>query len=185
MSNQDQERLKRARAFDQETLVAIYDDYHQPLYRYVYRQTGDVEVARDLTAKLFEEFLEALSNGRGPDRHLSSWLYRAAHHIVVDYYRRQKHRRHLPLEEEIIPSDHDPARIVEDRLSVTEARAALQQLTPDQQQVISLRFLEGLPSKEVAARLDKSLAAVKALQHRGLAAMQRYMEQMEREKLSS
>jgi RNA polymerase sigma-70 factor (ECF subfamily) len=174
--------LKRARAFDRQALADIYDAYHQPLYRYVYRQVGDVETARDLTSEVFQRFLHALQNGGGPNRHLSGWLYRTAHNTVVDHHRRQQHRQHLPLYEELVDADDNPAEIAERRISTAKVRAALGRLTPDQQQVIVLRFLEGLSSAEVATLLDKPVGAVKSLQHRALAALQRHLA-LEEEKV--
>ena len=65
--------------------------------------------------------------------------------------------------------------MAEDRISVQQVRAALRQLTPDQQQVITLKFLEGLSNAEVAAVLNKPVGAIKSLQHRALAALQRQL----------
>jgi RNA polymerase sigma-70 factor (ECF subfamily) len=175
VSDHEQARLRRARALDRAALAAIYDDYHQPVYRYVYRQVGDGETARDLVSEVFHRFLQAMQRGSGPDRYLAAWLYRTAHNIVVDHYRRQQHRRHLPLDEELVNATDDPAGTAEHRLSVAQVRAALQCLTPDQQQVISLKFLEGLSNQEVADVLGKPIGAVKSLQHRALAALQRQL----------
>ena len=165
----------RVRAFDRVRLAAIYDEYCQPIYRYVYRQVGDVETARDLTAEVFHRLLRAAQGGSSPDRHPKAWLYRTAHNIVVDYYRRQQHRCHLPLDDELINADDDLVATAERHLSAAQVRAALQHLTPDQRQVIVLKFLEGLSNQEVAAVLDKPVGAVKSLQHRGLAALQRQL----------
>jgi RNA polymerase sigma-70 factor (ECF subfamily) len=156
-------------------LAAIYDEYYPPIYRYVYRQVGDVEAARDLTAEVFHRLLQTARSGADPDPYLKPWLYRTAHNIIVDHYRRQQHRQHLPLDEELINAGDDPAVAAERRLSAAQVRAALRNLTPDQQQVIVLKFLEGLSNQEVAAVLDRPVGAVKSLQHRALAALQRQL----------
>jgi RNA polymerase sigma-70 factor (ECF subfamily) len=173
VNDPEQVRLQRARACDRAALAAIYDDYHQPIYRYIYRQVGEVEPTRDLTAEVFQRFLQAIHRGTGPER--AAWLYRTAHNVVVDFYRRQQHRRHLPLDEELANAEHDPVRLAEDRLSAEQVRHALQQLTPDQQQVVILKFLEGLSNAEVATVLNKPVGAIKSLQHRALAALQRQL----------
>lgn len=175
MNNREQNRLRQAKKFDRRALAAIYDEYHQPLYRYIYRQVGDVDTARDLTGAVFQRFLQALRQGKGPDEYLRAWLYRTAHNVVVDHYRRQKHRQHLPLGEELLTTTDDPVRLAEQHLSAEAVRAALQQLTPDQRQVVALKFLEGMSNHEVAEVLDKPVSAVKSLQHRALAAMQRLL----------
>ena len=76
--------------------AAAYDQYHLPIYRYIYRQVGEVETARDLAAETFRHLLTAVKQGNGPGDNLKAWLYQTAHHLVIDYYRRQKHRNHLP-----------------------------------------------------------------------------------------
>lgn len=165
----------RERAFDGDRLAAIYDQYYHPVYRYVYRQVGDVETARDLAADVFHRLLRATQGGTSLARDPRAWLYRTAHNIVVDHYRRQQHRRHLPLDDDLINADDDVVATAERHLSAAQVRAALQHLTPDQRQVIVLKFLEELSNQEVAAVLDKPVGAVKSLQHRGLAALQRQL----------
>lgn len=160
---------------DAQALAAIYDRYHQPLYAYIYRRVGDVDVARDLTSELFRRFLEALDRNMGPDRHLQAWLYRTAHNLVIDYYRRRQHRQHLPLREELLSGDDNPAAAAEVALETARVRVAFEQLTADQQQVLALKYLQGLSNDEVAVVMEKPVGAVKALQHRGLKALQRLL----------
>ena len=175
MNSREKTRLKQARDLNRAALTAIYDDYYQPIYRYVYRHVGEVDLARDLTSDVFQRFLHALHGGRGPTDNLNAWLYRTAHNIVVDHYRRQQHRQHLPLDEDLPHSGTDPVSLTEKHLSAETVRAALRKLTPDQQQVIALKFLEGLSNQETAAVLDKPVSAVKSLQHRALSALERIL----------
>jgi len=55
----------------------------------------------------------------------------------------------------------------------------LLELTPDQRQVIVLKYLEGFTNEEVAATLRMSVGAVKSMQHRALAALKRLMQEKE------
>jgi RNA polymerase sigma-70 factor, ECF subfamily len=168
-------RLHRARQGDSQALAAIYDSYHDALYAYIYRRVGDVETARDLTGDLFRRLLEALFRGHGPDQHLQAWLYRTAHNLVVDFYRRQQHRQHLPLQEEVLAAPENPAADAELALEAARVRQALQQLTAEQQEVLALKYLQGLNNEEVACIMGKPVGAIKALQHRGLKALQRQL----------
>jgi RNA polymerase sigma-70 factor, ECF subfamily len=176
-------RLRQAQQGDTQALAAIYDRYHDPLYAYIYRRVGEVEAARDLTGELFRRFLEALRLGNGPDQHLRAWFYRSAHNLVVDYYRRQQHRQHLPLQEEVLAAPENPAAAAEVAVEAARVRQALQQLTADQQQVLALKFLQGLSNEEVAAVMEKPVGAVKALQHRGLKALQRQLLPAKKDKV--
>jgi len=167
------QRPQQIETFDGSNLAAIYDEYHLPIYRYIYRQVSDVEVASDLSADVFHRLLQAVQNGNGPCQDTKAWLYRTAHNIVVDHYRRQHYRKDLPLFEDIIDADAEVAGTVEQQLTVDTVREALNHLTPDQRQVITLKFLGGLSNSEVAEVMGKPVGAVKSLQHRALAALQR------------
>jgi len=177
----EQQHLVQAQQFDQETLAQIYDDYHVPLYRYIYRRVGHVETAQDLAADVFKRLLQALHRGQSPEREVRAWLYRTAHNLVIDHYRRQQHRQHLPLYDGVVSTADDPEHVAEVHIRAEVLRAAIQELTPDQQQVITLKFLEGFRNQEIATVLNKPVGAVKSLQHRALAALQRQLSLMREE----
>ena len=167
------ESRRGADIVDPEALASIYDEYHPLIYRYIYRQVGDSEAALDLAADVFRNLLATTRAGRGTPQHLSAWLYRVAHNAVIDYYRRQKLRHHLPLEDDLPAEGSDPAHSAESNLAAAQVRAALSALSPDQRQVILLKFFEGCSNEEVAQVLAKPVGAVKSLQHRALAALHR------------
>jgi RNA polymerase sigma-70 factor (ECF subfamily) len=181
LSESGSTRLQKARSLDRNTISAIYDDYHQPVYGYIYRRVGDIETARDLTAEVFRRFLQALHNGTGPRENLRAWLYRVAHNIVIDHYRRQQNHQHYPLELNWMGIEGDPGLMAEQHLQAEQVRAALSRLTSDQQQVVTLKFLEGMSNKEVAEITGKPIGAVKSLQHRALASLQRQLVPTEEE----
>lgn len=172
MNDCDDKLLQQARNFDRTALTAVYDQYHPLLYRYITRQVSDRETARELTAVVFERFLAALKNGNGPETQLKAWLNRTAHNLVIDHYRRQAHRNHLPLPETVASGSDSPGQLAEQHLLGEQVITALQTLTPEQQQVLTLKFLEGFSNAEVADLMHKPIGAIKALQHRGLARLQ-------------
>ncbi|MBK9055309.1 MAG: sigma-70 family RNA polymerase sigma factor [Chloroflexi bacterium] len=166
--------LSRVQAFDRQALADVYESYQPLIYSYIFRRVGDVEPARDLTADVFKHLLQAIQQGSGPEQSLRAWLYRAAHNQVIDYYRRQQFRHHLPLpDDDLVATADEPAQMAEQTFLVGQVRQALHALTADQQQVIALKFLEGWSNDEIAAQINKPVGAVKSLQHRALAALQR------------
>ena len=171
--------LERAREYDPEALGEIYDGYSEKIYHYIYRYLGEARLAEDLTAEVFLKLLEAIKASQGPRTHLSAWLYRVAHNLVVDHFRRRPQEESLPLEEELVAAPEDVTVVVEKKLAQQQLRAAISHLTPDQQQVIVLKFVEGLSNAEVGQVLGKTKGAVKSLQHRALDALQRIMEREE------
>jgi len=167
--------LKGAGVFDRGSLAEIYDRYSPGLYRYAIRLLGDSDQAEECVAETFSRFLGAIKRGGGPREHLQAYLYRIAHNWVTDQYRSQTA---LPLDPEYeIEADPDsaPQTSGSDVFLEDQVRRALMQVTPDQRQVIVLKFLEGWNSAEIAKAMKKSVGAVKSLQHRALASLNRLL----------
>ncbi len=169
--------LQAARAWDMEALAAIYDIYSPLIYRYAMRLLGNADLAEDCTAETFARFLKALRDGGGPSKNLKAYLYRVAHNWITDYYRRNTVQQvELDPLSNLLPSEEKPldvqAALGEEQERV---RQALLKLTPEQRQVIVLRFLEEQSLREVAEAIQKPVGAVKALQHRAIAALRKVL----------
>lgn len=168
--------LAEARQLKVEALGAIYDAYHAELYRYAYRLLGSEQDAEDLVGEAFYRFLRALSAGGGPRDHLRAYLYRVVHNLAVDRHRRGHDRRlNAPEERAVLAAEDNPAAEAENAIQQGQARAALWRLTPEQRQVIVLKFFQGLNNEEVAEVLNKPVGAVKSLQHRALNTLRRIL----------
>jgi RNA polymerase sigma-70 factor, ECF subfamily len=171
--------LHAAQQYDDRALARIYRLYADRIFRYVYFRVGETSRAEELTGEVFVRLLENVSNFRlGAQGHalaLTSWIYRIAHNLIIDEYRRQKVRGEVdPLPdgwegttEPVLPDDF--------HLTRADLQMALRRLTDEQQTVILLRFEEGMTNAEIARILGKTETSVKALQRRGLAALARYL----------
>jgi RNA polymerase sigma-70 factor (ECF subfamily) len=174
--DEDERLVRRAQQGEQDAFAEIYERYQPALYRYVYYRVRDTTAAEDLTAAVFLRVVEKLDSFRYEGRPLLAWLYTIAGNAVIDYHRRTERSRVVPLDEEVVDRSRDVERAVERRLTQSRLADALAELTEEQRQVITLRFVEGMTSKEVGRVLDKSTGAVKALQHRALAALARILK---------
>jgi RNA polymerase sigma-70 factor (ECF subfamily) len=168
----ESELLQAALCFDQKALAQIYDLYSPELYRYAARFLGDPSVAEDCVADTFSRFLKAIYARRGPKDYLKAYLYRIAHNWVADYYRRAPDV--IELKDTEPCSGSSPEQEVDLRLRQAQTRKAILQLTPDQQKVITLKYLQGMNNEEVAETLHKPVGAVKSLQHRALARLEKF-----------
>jgi len=167
--------LRRARSYDTQALADIYDRYSPGLYRYAMRLMGEDHLAEECVAETFHRFLYALKGGRGPDRHLQAYLYRVAHNWITDYYRRQQMPT-LPLEPERLTNPgSDPQAVLAQQMERERVRDALRLLTPDQRQVVVLKYLEEWKNHEIAEAIQKEVGAVKALEHRALNSLRRLL----------
>ena len=172
----ERELLERAKQRDEAALGELYDRYAPRIYAYVYRRVGDAFLAEDLTGDVFVRVIQAIQAERFWHTSFQAWLYRIAHNLVVDHFRKQSPVAELELDEGLVAAEDDPVSAVAERLSYGQVKAAISRLTPDQQQVLALRFGEGMKAREVAAVIGKSVGAVEALQHRALAALRRVIE---------
>ncbi|NIV37576.1 MAG: sigma-70 family RNA polymerase sigma factor [Anaerolineae bacterium] len=167
--------LERARAYDEEALGELYDEYAPLIYAYLYRRLQDAQTAEDLTGEVFVRILQAIQAERSWHTSFRGWLYRIAHNLLVDHYRKQPPTPTLTLDERLVADQDDLDSAVAKRLSHQRLRSAIGHLTSGQQQVLALRFGEQLTAREVGEVMGKTVSAVEALQHRGLAALRRIL----------
>ncbi len=168
--------LKRAQAYDREALAELYDKYAPLIYAYLYRRVSDVQVAEDLTSDVFVRMLRAIRTEWFWHTSFRAWLYRIAHNLAVDHFRRSGSSKEVRLGEYLSDGLNDPEDVLERKLERERLHAAIARLTPEQQQVLSLRFGERLTAREVAEIMGKSVGAVEALQHRALVALRRILK---------
>jgi RNA polymerase sigma-70 factor (ECF subfamily) len=175
---EQQALLERASRAEPAALGAVYDQYADRIYAYIYRRVGQAEVAEDLTGQVFMRMLEAIRTGQGWRSSFSGWLYRIAHNLVIDYYRHRGRVTLVDIDEAApVRATHgDPVRSTESLLNREQLRSALFELTEDQAQVITLRFMEERSIAEVADLMNKTEGAIKALQYRAVLALRRVMQ---------
>lgn len=161
---------ERAAALDPEALAEIYDEYSTKIYSYIYHRIGDVVLAEDLAGDVFIKMLEAVRSDRGWNTSLQGWLFRIAHNLVVDHFRRRGKRETVELDEAWMAAEL-PSMSFEGVFASNQINQAMRFLTDEQQQVILYKFVDGLTNGEVADIMGKTEGAIKALQHRGLAAL--------------
>ena len=169
MATNDSRLLERAREYDAQALAEIYDRYAESIYRYAYRYVGNAELAEDLTSEVFLKLLQVLGTSRAPRQQLQGWLYRVARNLAIDRFRQQAKGAILSLNEDLTPEDGDsPSTRLELQQLQHDLREAISQLTPDQQQVIVLRFAEGRKIRDIGRLMGKSEGSVKLLQFRAI-----------------
>lgn len=154
---------------------AIYDQYFADVFRYILYRLNDADAAEDIAGDVFVGLLEAVQAGRGPTVSVKAWLLSTASHMVTDHLRRHYRRPTERIEDELADPAPTPGDQVEGQERAGEFQLAYRQLTDEQQHVLALRFGEEYSLEETAAVLKKKVNAVKALQFRALAALQRKM----------
>lgn len=162
-----------------EAIGELYDRYNEQVFRYVWARVYDQNVAEDLTGEVFVRMVANLPKYRPTSTPFLAWLYRIAHNLVVDHYRKEENRRELQLEQvdQLLLDKSNPAETTEEKMFFSRVKLALLDLNPTRQEVIVLRFLMGMSLQEVAKTLGKTVGAVKVAQHRGLKELREVLQQ--------
>jgi RNA polymerase sigma-70 factor, ECF subfamily len=160
---------------DSQAIGAIYDQYFIEVFRYVRYRINDDTLAEDIASDVFMRLLEAVQKKQGPQTSLKGWLIATASHAVNDHLRRQYRRPVEELSESMPDGGTSVLLEVTAREHNRMVQTAYAQLTPEQQHVLALRFGQGYSLEETATHLKKNVNAVKALQFRALAALQRQL----------
>jgi len=169
------------RKLDPQTIGAIYDKYFPEVYRYVRYRINDDVIAEDIASDVFVRLLEAVKKGQGPQSNLKGWLIATASNTVNDQLRRQYRRPTEALSESMPDQDSSVIAEVDSREQTRTVQLAYAQLTLEQQHVLALRFGLGYSLEETADYLKKKANAIKALQFRALAALQRQIGEVDHE----
>jgi len=169
----EQSLVHRAQQGDKEAFAQLYEDHFDKIYRYVALRIGNKTEAEDVTQQVFLNALRSISSFRWKGVPFSTWLFRIAHNLVVDYLRKGKKRATVLLDESLVSSDSNLQLAAEHRLDVEQLVSATKRLTAAQREVISLRFAGELSVAQVAKVMGKSQGAVKALQHSAIVALRK------------
>lgn len=145
-------------------LASLYEEYYGKIANYAYAKTGDRIEAQDIAGEVFLKALKSLESYKEHGIPMQAWLFRIAHNLIVDYYRKTARSRTVPIDNVKIAGDTNPAAEVEKRVEFARVTKAMEQLTEEQREVLKLRFLSELTSKEVGSIMKKSDGAVREMQ---------------------
>ncbi|MGR7024061.1 sigma-70 family RNA polymerase sigma factor [Geodermatophilus sp. URMC 62] len=164
------ELVRSTQAGDAEAFGRLYDHYVTLVHRYVLHRVGDRAQAEDFTSETFVRALRGIDSLSFQGHDVAAWLVTIARNLIRDHVKSGRFRL------EVVTADmrdadratDGPEDAVVARLTNEQLLACIRQLGGEQQECISLRFLQGLSVSETAAVMGKKDGAVKALQHRAV-----------------
>jgi RNA polymerase sigma-70 factor (ECF subfamily) len=161
---------------DKQALEGIYEQYNLDIYRYAFRLLNESDLAEECVAETFHRLLIAARGGTNFEN-IRAYLYRIAHNWITDHHRRNPVRE-VSLEDDLhADPEGNPSVLVSQKMDRQRVRQALMQLSPEQRQVIELRFVENWSHQEVADALGKSVDATRALQYRAVEALRQLLSE--------
>ena len=162
----DKTLMLAVKAGDLEQFGVLFERYHDPIFAFFYRMTGDASVSEDLTQEVFIRMLK-YRNTFGENSDFRGWMYQIARNLRADHFRKRMPQAAL-LEE--IQTSHDPSP--SQRLEREERYAVLHQallaLPEDRRELLILARYEEMKYEEIASLLSIEVGAVKVRVHRAL-----------------
>ena len=166
--------VDQAQQGDRAALEELYLIHFDRIYSYLHMSVGSKHDAEDLTTQTFMKMLESIGRFRWQSAPFSAWLFRIAHNLAMDHFRA---RRRWQPEADVPepPGEAEPSAELEAMQSIGRQSMLelIEKLSPEQQQVLTLKFVFNFPNADVAKILDKTEGAIKSLQHRALASLQK------------
>ncbi len=168
--------LERARKMDKAALAELHDLLYPVIFRYVRFRLEDDQACEDITSEVFLRFLNALCKNGRVIEDARAWMLGTASNLVHDYYRIKYRRPQENIEEhESLVSPQNTETALDHKFTSEEVRRVMLHLTPDQQNVLALRFTQEMSLEETAQMIGKSVNAVKVLQFRALGTLRRLL----------
>lgn len=154
-----------AKALDPGALAGLCEHFYPKVYRFALNRVARREDAEDLASEVCVRVVRALPKQKG---FFPAWVFRIASNLIADFYRRRGTRQEVALSEEVAETLPDPRESEPSLVLPHQLARALEELTPEQREVIQLRFNEGFDASQIATIQGRSVGAVRALQFRAL-----------------
>lgn len=171
---EDAALARRAGSGEAEAFGVLYDRYVDAVYRYVFYRVRNEAEAEDVTSDVFMRALRAIPKYE-PRQAFLAWLYRIARNAVIDRSRRTAARQQVSFEDALAHPNADQVVNPDARLlagsDASVVRVAMQQLTPLQQEILVLRYVEGYDTKTISKLVGKRDGTIRGIEFRALSAL--------------
>ncbi len=171
----DERVIKQVKEGDAEAFGMLYEQYAEVIFRYVYSHLESRLDAEDLTEEIFLRAWRALPKYDERGLPFSAFLFRIARNSLIDHYRQKKAVQSIE-DMEVQSREPGPEEMVDVHIENHNLRDTIAKLREDYRNVLIFRFLSGLSPEETAQVMQRSVGAVRVLQHRALSALKDLME---------
>ena len=152
----------------EDRLAGLYEEYYNKIAHYAYVRIGNRTEAEDIAGEVFLKALESLKSYEDRGLPMQAWLFKIAHNLVVDHFRKVSKQTTVPIDNVEIKAESNPEDTAVINLEMDRVRTAMLNLSEEQREVLRLRFFGGLTSREAGDVLNKSDGAVREMQRAAL-----------------
>jgi RNA polymerase sigma-70 factor (ECF subfamily) len=164
---------QQAASGDRAAFEQIYLQLADELYRYVYGQCREAATAEDIVATVFLRAWRSAKAYRAGSMRFRPWVFAIARNELRDYWRSRQ--RTLPLQHADYALEEPPMTLDDTDAAIAAVTQALAILTPEQRDVVALRYFNHKSHREIATILGKREGAVRSLLLRALRRMRKVM----------
>jgi RNA polymerase sigma-70 factor (ECF subfamily) len=177
----DEQRLiARAQDGDEEAVTLLYERYVDSIYAFVSYRVESTEVAEDLTSEVFLRMVRSLHAYKDRGLPFKAWLFRIATNLITDHYRHKNTHPITPIYDHFESDEPNPVeQVIEDQEQL-DMQLALKTLPAQYQDLLILHFVEDLSYEEIVKIMNKSTAALRAMQYRALKSLAQQLEKLHR-----
>jgi len=168
--------IEKAKKGDEQAFEQLYNQYFSPLHRYILIRVGDSDEADDLVQTVFVKFHRNLQGWQDKGYAPSAYLYTIARSVIADYYRKKSRTGSiLNNSEEVLALLTDASQTPHQDVILAEEiqtlYSNLQRIPQNYQEILLLRYMQGLASSEIATIIGKSDVATRKMLSRAVAAL--------------
>lgn len=171
----DEDACIEAARTDANAFGELYDHYVDRIYSYIFHRVNNVHDAEDLTSRVFYRAMSHIRTYENKGVPFSAWLYRIAHNLVANWHRDRHRRPVVSLDELVVRSvaEEHPEFHMESEDNIRLVRKLIQDLDATRQELLVLKFTEGLSNTEIGSIMGRTEGAIKSLYHRTLLQMRK------------
>lgn len=159
---------------DQKMFLTLCKQERDNVYRYIFLRVGyHRETSEDLTQDVFLKVWQSWGSYDEGKASMRTWTFRIAHNVLIDYYRKQGRVETTEIDTAVVAVEVDE---LDPGLKETLLKA-LEKLTTDERELVVLRYIEGLDTKQVAHIINKSNIATKVAAHRALTKLKKLLNE--------
>ncbi len=161
---------------DSDSFAKIYDVYIERMYRFVYFKVGSRQEAEDITSELFLKLWKYLTEKKNKVDSLNGLIYQMARNLVIDHYRKKAKKQECSLEQVIhLPGDTDIEYAAHITVESERLLKHINKLKQEYQEIVLLKYIEGLSTKEISLATGKKKTAVRVTLHRAIKVLQKML----------
>lgn len=174
----DVDLVKNAQSGKADAFGEIYERYAQAVFRFFSSRLDNTLDAEDLTEEVFLRVWRSLPKYNEKGIPFTAFLFRIANNALIDHYRwvNNPSREGYLEGERVLDTHNNPEDVTAENIERAELRKVLDQLRDDYRDVLILRFLSELTPLETAKVMDRSVGAIRILQHRALTVVRNLIE---------